>query len=410
MTAETGTGGAMETPGIGRWLILAGVWLIYLCFGVIIASMAPLIGPIGADLQIGNGMMGVILGAWPLAYIFAAIPCGLLLDRLGSRRVLFLATLIMAASSLARSYAQTPVEMLAAVALFGLGGPMISVGAPKVIAGLFTGTTRATAMGIYMTGPFLGGLLALALTNSVAMPLVGGDWREVMRLYAALVAGSGLVWLGLSGGRKGGRSGADDGGKKFHPAAFADILRVPEVRLVLWLSIGVFFINHGLNNWLPSILITRGMTEIDAGYWASVPSAVGVVAAVVVPRFATPNVRIFVMAALVGASLMASLLLHLGPGVLLGFGLLLQGVARGAMMTVAVLLLMETPRVPQERLGLAGGMFFTAAEIGGVAGPMTFGALSAASGGFTLSLVSMSLVCLALLGLLARLRRLQAMA
>ena len=171
-----------------RWLILFGVWLIYFCFGLTIASMAPLLGPIGAELGIGNSLMGAILGAWPLTYILAAIPCGILLDRLGARRMLFLAALVMAASGLARSYAETPIQLLLAVALFGIGGPMISVGAPKIIARLFKGKTRATAMGVYVTGPYLGGILSLSLTNSLVMPLVGNDWRGVMLVYAALVA------------------------------------------------------------------------------------------------------------------------------------------------------------------------------------------------------------------------------
>lgn len=393
-----------QKVGHGRWLVLGGVWLIYFCFGLVMAAMGPLITPISVELGIGHAMMGVILGAWPLAYIMAAIPCGLALDWLGSRRMLFLAALIMAASAWARSFADTPLHLLLAVGLFGIGGPMISVGAPKVIAGLFTGKSRATAMGIYVTGPYLGALLSLALTNSVAMPLVGGDWRDVMLLYGCLAAGSGVIWLVLSGVRGGLLDVSGDGGKKFDMRAFSEILRVREVQLILLMSIGIFFINHALNNWLPEILRDRGMTALDAGYWASIPAAVGVAGALIVPRFATPKHRLTVMAALFGATLMASVLLHFGPGVLLGAGLVLQGIARGAMMTVAILILMETPRVPQERLGLAGGLFFTAAEFGGVLGPITFGLLSDLSGGFMLSLISMTVICLVLFVLLAQLR------
>ncbi|MEL6236519.1 MAG: MFS transporter, partial [Pseudomonadota bacterium] len=61
-----------------------------------------------------------------------------------------------------------------------------------------------------------------------------------------------------------------------------------------------------------------------------------------------------------------------------------------------------------ERLGLAGGMFFTTAEIGGVLGPFTFGLLAEWSGGFALSLAALSAVAVALLGLIALLRRLEA--
>ena len=52
----------------------------------------------------------------------------------------------------------------------------------------------------------------------------------------------------------------------------------------------------------------------------------------------------------------ASLLLHLMPGPGLIAGMMMQGIARSSMMTVAILLLMEAPGVPPERAGMAGGI------------------------------------------------------
>ena len=399
-------------PGIhsfGRWLVLAGVWLIYFSFGVTIASMAPLLAPISAELGIGNSTMGAILGAWPLIYIVAAIPCGILLDRFGERRMLFAATLVMAASGLARSMADTPLELLLAVGLFGAGGPMISIGAPKLIAGLFEGRDRGTAMGLYVTGPYLGGVVALALTNSVVLPLADNDWRNVMLIYAGLVALSGVVWLILSAPRIAPAPNSGTGGaKKFNFSAFSEILVLPEVRIILLMSIGIFFINHAMNNWLPEILRSRDFTPVSAGYWAALSAAVGIAGAIIVPRLATPDRRLAVMATLFLCALLASLLLRSNLVPLLVTGLILQGIARGGMMTVAILILMETPNVPKERLGLAGGLFFTTAEVGGVLGPVTFGILSDLGDGFALPLGSITLVCLVLCVLLWLLRRIHA--
>ena len=390
-----------------RWLILFGVWLIYFCFGLTAASMAPLLEPISAELGIGNSLMGAVLGAWPLTYILAAVPCGILLDRLGARRMLLLAALVMAASGLARSYADTPLQLLLAVALFGVGGPMISVGAPKIIARLFEGKTRATVMGIYVTGPYLGGILSLSLTNSLVMPLVGNDWRSVMMVFAVLVALSGGIWFAIASlpaARR--QSGEEDGGKKFDLNAFGKIMRLPEVQLILAMSIGIFFINHGLNNWLPEILRSHGFSAVQAGYWAAIPSSVGIIAALVIPRLAVPERRLMVLGVLFLFSMMASLFLQVSSGPVLVAGLVLKGAARGAMMTVAVLLLIETPRIPEEGLGLAGGLFFTFAEIGGVLGPFTFGILSDFSGDFVLTLGVLTMICVGLLFILVRLRML----
>ncbi|MFK7836855.1 MAG: CynX/NimT family MFS transporter [Sulfitobacter sp.] len=395
-----------QTPGMGRWLVLIGVWLIYFSFGMTIASMAPLVGTISADVGVGNSGMGAILGAWPLTYIFAAIPCGILLDRFGARSMLFLACLVMAGSGVARSLAETPIQLLLAVALFGVGGPMISVGAPKIITGLFEGKDRGTAMGLYITGPYLGGILSLSLTNSVVMPMVDHEWRSVMLVFASFVALSGVIWLLLSSPKVAPNLREGEGGKKFNIAAFTELLAVPAVRILLLMSIGIFFINHAMSNWLPEILRGHGFSAVEAGYWAAVPSAVGIVGAVVVPRMATPDRRLAIMSGLFVCTLLASLFLQFTHTPALATGLFLQGVARGAMMTISILMLMETPDVPPERLGLAGGLFFTAAEFGGVLGPLSFGVLSDLNDGFAWPLFAMTSASIGLLVLLRKLSKL----
>ena len=396
------------TPSNYRWVLLGGVWLIYFCFGLTTASMAPLVGPITAELGIGHSTMGAILGAWPLVYIAAAIPCGMLLDRLGARVALLIAALIMGASGAARGFAGDEVVLFAAVGLFGIGGPLISIGAPKLIASWFEGTSRGTAMGIYITGPSLGGIAALSLTNGVLMPLTGQDWRMVLFLYAGFVAASGLLWLVIASHPAArAHASTEVGGKKFDIAAFTEILRLREVRIVLVMSVGIFFINHGLNNWLPELLRSRGMSAALAGYWASIPTVIGVVDSLIIPRLATPERRVRVMLLLFVSALVSSLLLHANAGPWLVFGLMLQGIARSSMMTIAILLLMETSGVPKARLGLAGGMFFTAAEVGGVLGPLTIGILSDLTGGFTVPLMAVTGVCLVLIlmiGVLGRAR------
>ena len=150
-----------------RWAILFGVWLIYISYGLTVAALAPLVPKVCQDLKISYGEMGLILGAWPFVYILSALPCGIFLDRIGPRRALFLAALIMALSGFLRCFSDTYFMMVVAVSVFGLGGPLISIGAPKLIAFLFEGKNRGLAMGIYITGPGVGAVIALSITNSL---------------------------------------------------------------------------------------------------------------------------------------------------------------------------------------------------------------------------------------------------
>ena len=181
---------------------------------------------------------------------------------------------------------------------------------------------------------------------------------------------------------------------------FADLLRVPAVQVVLVMSVGIFFFNHGLNNWLPEILRWGGMDARTAGFWASVPTAVGIGAALVIPRLAIPARRLAILLALFVAAALATLLIRADAGLVLALGLGLQGVARSCMMTVSVLVLMETRGVGSRHMGAAGGLFFSAAEIGGMLGPLTIGYLSDLTGGFTAALDLLAGVAVVLMLLL----------
>ena len=144
-----------------RWVMLAGVWLLYFCFGLTVVAMAPLVTPITEELGLSRSAMGGVLGAWPLVYIALAIPCGVLLDRVGARRSLFLAAVIIGLSGALRGLATDHLSLFLAVGVFGLGGPLLSVGAPKLIGLWFEGKERGLAMGVYVTGMALGGIVAL---------------------------------------------------------------------------------------------------------------------------------------------------------------------------------------------------------------------------------------------------------
>jgi MFS family permease len=95
-------------------------------------------------------------------------------------------------------------------------------------------------------------------------------------------------------------------------------------------------------------------------------------------------------------------MLHATPGPLLVIGLVVQGIARSSLMTVAMLALVETRGVGERHAGVAGGLFFSAAEVGGAGGPIVLGALYDATGGFDAGL--WLLTALAMLLLLGALR------
>jgi len=406
---RTGAGDRSDDPGAIRWLVLFGVWGTYLCFGLTIAGLAPLIEPITEDLGISHTAMGGVLGVWQLVYIAAAVPCGSLLDRIGSRRALFLGAMIIAASGYLRGLADGALMLYLAVGLFGVGGPIISAGAPKVIARWFKGSSRGLAMGIYITGPNLGAILAFSLTNSVLMPAFDHDWRSVLQLWALIAVIAGVTWLAIASLRPvRARDDAEDqaaGPKPKQLQVIRELLRIPAVPILLLMSIGIFMYNHGLNNWLPELLRSSGMSPVQAGYWATVPTLVGIAGSLLIPRLATPERRFLVLGVLFTAATLSCILIESGSTTGLLAGLVLQGVARSSLMTVAILTLVETPGVGEARAGTAGGLFFSAAEIGGAGGPFLLGLLYDATGGFDAGVTLLGVLSALMLGFVFALKR-----
>ena len=373
--------------------MLAGVWFCYMTFGLSMASLAPLVREIESDLAFSHSAMGTVLGAWQFVYIFAAIPCGILLDRIGARWGLAIGALIIGLSGIFRGFAEEYIDLLIAVALFGLGGPLISAGAPKVVSERFEGKDRGLAMGIYITGPGIGAVTALLLTQPLILPWLDGNWRALLQIWGGVSLAAGLFWLLVA--KESPRTPDGVEGRAIM-SGLVEMLRIPAVRLILLMSVAVFSINHGMGNWLVEILQSFGADVSRASALATIPVAVGILSALTLPRMAVGSRRFSVLILLFSCSVLASLALLGEPvGIWLYLALIVEGIAAGSMMTVLVLTLVEVPGVGDKRAGTAGGLFFSAAEIGGVGGPVLLGILFHAQGRF-----SSSLMVLALLGVL----------
>ncbi len=392
------------SPPPYRWVMLAALWFTYIGFGMVNASMAPLITPICDDLGLSRSAMGLVLGAWAMVYIAAAIPSGTLLDRIGTPKGVAIGIFIIAASGFARALAVDFVTLFIAVGLFGLGGPLMSVGAPKLIAQWFDSKERGTAVGIYMTGPFIGTALSLASANSVFMPLFNDSWRLTVGAFAVVSLIAGFVWLAVA--REPAASPTASTESKGHAGLreFAPLLRVPLVQTVLLIALAGFMFNHAISNWLAEILRSRGLDASAAGFWASMPTLVGIVSSLTIPRFAVGKRRIDILTGLYVCLIVATLMLAFTDGLGLYISLVLFGVAR-IMGPILMLVLMEAPKVDTRNMGAATGLYFTVGEIGGVIGPVIIGVTADLTGGFQGGIFVLALLAAYLFVMTFRLRR-----
>jgi cyanate permease len=372
-----------------HWVMLALLWLIYTSFGLVARSIFPLVSPILRDLHLSYSQMGMILGSWQLTYILAALVAGSVLDIWGVRRSIFAGAVIMGLSAMLRYFAHDFATMLVFVALFGAGGPMISVGGPKSISEWFSAGDRGTAVGIYMTGPWIGSLFSLSLTNSIVMPLVGNSWRHTFVGYGLVTFTIAGIW-GFFARSKGSAVSEERSGIV---EVFSGLIRIRNVQILLVTSLFTFAIAHGLTSWLPKILENSGLSASKAGFVASIPIVSGLPALLLIPRLVSPGFRGRFIALFALLNAMNLLMIFYASGALLYAGLIMMGFISSAFMPLMLLILMDLPEIGSRYMGSAGGIFFCIAEIGGFTGPLIMGVLVDITGTFLLGAFFLASLC-----------------
>ncbi len=172
----------MGTPQ-GRWVLLAtvlGSSLAMLDATVVNVALER----IGTELDAGFTGLQWTVNAYTLTLASLILMGGSLGDRFGRRRVFVVGTVWFAAASLLCGLAPDVGTLVAARALQGVGGALLTPGSLALISASFAGTDRAAAVGAWSglggvagaVGPFLGGWL------------VGIEWRLVFLVNLPLAA------------------------------------------------------------------------------------------------------------------------------------------------------------------------------------------------------------------------------
>ena len=357
-----------------NWYIIFGVWLIYFCFGFTVSSIAPIVPYITNDLDISYKQMGLILGAWQFTYIFFALPAGFIIDKYGLKVSIFIAAMIITLSLISRGFSNNFYHMWLAVALFGIGGPLISVGAPKASSLWSSQKNRAISMGILVTGPLFGGITSLSFMNSIFMSLLDNKWKTVYFFYSLVPFISGCIWLIICNKYKiFYKKNIFDLDIKKSISEFNLIITKKRFLIILILGTSSMFLIHGISGWLPKIISTKGININFSSFLASIPIFIGIISALIIPRFSNNKTRIIILLmlflnAILALFLLQSLTLHIFI-----FGLMLLGITTGSLLSLLLNHLSETKDISYNNMGIAGGLFFSIIEIGGVLGPFSIG-------------------------------------
>jgi len=116
----------------------------------LIFVVSPIVNFIMADAHLTHWQAGLIIAATPLMFVVFSIPGGLIADRLGVKKTIGLAALVMGAFSLLRGFASDFTFLFGLTCIMGAGVAIVTLSLPKIIVAWFRPKEVGTATGFYL--------------------------------------------------------------------------------------------------------------------------------------------------------------------------------------------------------------------------------------------------------------------
>lgn len=167
------------------WLLIAQVMVSFVG-----RSLAPLTILIGNDLTLSRTQIGLLPAALFLGQSLAAIPSGLLVDRLGSKKQLFGTIILLGISFILVSMMEHFYLLLLVVVVGGGAYAAIHPTTNRGILYWFPQHSRGTAMGIKQMGITVGSALAALLLLPLAKEI---GWRSALFSSCLLLLAVGAI-------------------------------------------------------------------------------------------------------------------------------------------------------------------------------------------------------------------------
>jgi len=363
-----------------------------------------------AELGFDTAQMGYVLSAFGWTYALCQIPGGWLVDRVAPRALYATLIVLWSIATIMLGITSTVTGLIAVRLLVGaLESPSYPIN-NRVVTTWFPERERATAIGFYTSGQYVG--LAF-LTPLLVLIQTRAGWHMIFVVTGSIGVVWGLAWYALYRQphefpgtnaaeieqiRRGG--GLVDLGRDPSAArrsfSGADLARVLSSRKLWGVYVGQFALTSTLwffLTWFPTYLVqARGMTFVKAGFLATLPFLAafigvlcsGLLSDALVRRGMslgaarkTPIVAgLLLSASIIGANYVDTPALIIAYMTLAFFGNGLASITWSLVSAIA----------PERLLGLTGGVFNFFGNLSGIAVPIIIGYL-ARDYGFSAGLV-----------------------
>ncbi|TDN91251.1 MFS transporter [Microbacterium sp. BK668] len=357
-----------------------------------ITAVGPLLGQIGDETSLSPTLLG-LLGAVPLLMWALVSPVAHELSRrFGMSRAVTWSLVVLAVGTVVRSIPGPTASLWIGTIIIGAALAIVNVLMPAAIKRDFPARVPAM-MAVYTA--LLGGVGAIA--SGVAVPvshleLPGGEagWR-----FALLVIGLALLPFAIGAwgwATRGAPHAAGSGRHRGRTGIWSDPVAWV-VAAYMGFQASTFYM---LLTWLASISVSTGRSAVVAGFDVMIYQIFSLAGSLIVPFVLRGRVERFVPALIPTLGIVGVLGLMAAPGAIV-FWVVLIGLSSGASLGMTLTLMAQRARDHDASAALSG-MGQSVGYVLAALGPVLFGWVHAAVGGWVAPLV---LVLVVMIGQLA---------
>ncbi len=353
-----------------RFIIGGLTMLLNLSAGLSFFAVSPVTPVIMDDYGINRGTVSLLTSLVILVQSGFAIPAGMLVGRVGLKKLIAFAWLLLAVPSLSFLGSSFPM-LLALRVLYGLGFAVSIPALGPLLMQWFRPKELPLINGINLGVATLG----ITISTFLAAPLAQAiGWREMLSVCGGISMAGAVCWAIL--------------GRSHEPARVVghfsvrqvwNLLRARTTLLMAMADAGPFALYVGLTAWLPTFYFeAHGMSLTRAGALAGLLPFAGMFAVVLVGilalRFPRRRPFILIPGVMLGLGGFGSFLL--GGSILVYPALLLAGIGAWAYLPALFTIPMELPDSSPESVALVWATIMTLGGLLGFLSPLVIGVLT----------------------------------
>jgi MFS transporter, CP family, cyanate transporter len=362
-------------------LLAFGIWLP-------LFVIPPIEDIIGQALAISHTQTALAYSAPVAVLALAAIPGGILADRVGLKKTIGAGAVLLAAGAALRGVSVTFSGLLAFTLLYGLGLGLCFPNLPKLARYCSPRARSSVTVGVFTVAIILSGAISLAITRPVVYRLTG-SYEGVLFASSVPAILAAILWWALIKDPPCQAAGVET--VRFDLAALRRLIGRADLLLV-----AVLFLLHNVVlytwiGWMPAFLVGIGASERTAGLITPVALWVGVPSVVLLSRLSARLERrkpfLWAPSALLVFAAGAVLVVNVPLSWALMF---VTGI--GTSIRFATILALPVEMVEPGQAGAATGLMMSIGYIGALVGPLAGGYIIDTTGSYDLVFISLAIV------------------